>query len=149
MASDNSTNRPTMQGQRCGNCAVGRQIEAPAWMATKESIDRESALYSQERRDALLARTGGLVTGAKDGTWIDDRSTGVVFLRSDGTHRVGEVIRLECHAASQGGELSKAVIYFRVLRVADIAEVRAMAAKRGGEIPPLVRPGNWYQVLTD
>jgi len=118
-------------------------------METFESIDREAKLYSQQRRDELMARTGGWVTGAVDGTWIEDRSTGVVLLRTETQHKAGDVTQLFPRIRGEGAGCTPIVIHFRILRAVTIEEVRALAAKYGGATPLPVRAGNWYQVLTD
>lgn len=129
--------------------APARTIEAPAWMETFDSIHAEAKLYPEARYCALVDRTGGAVTGAVEGTWIEDRSTGVVFLRRDSSHSAGDIIKLNCYTRSEGGTITATTIHFRVLRPVTMDEVRALAAKWGGAKPLPVRDGNWYLVMTD
>lgn len=120
----------------------------PPWLESLESLKAEAAVYEQ-KVPALLARTGALVTGAVEGTWITDRSTGEVLLRAARPFLPGDVVKVQCGLLDYGGTRTPDIVCFRVLRPADYSEVCAMAAKWGGERPLTIHPGHWYLVLTD
>jgi hypothetical protein len=118
-------------------------------MATFETIHAEAKLYPEPRYHALVNRTGGAVTGSTCGTWIEDRSTGIVFLRSEKDYAPGATVQLKCHIRLESSIVTPTVVHFRVLRPVPIQEVRELAAKYGGARPLPIRAGKWYQVLTD
>ena len=126
-------------------------IPSPAWMDTVESINAAAEIY-REKLPALMERTGAAVIGtqiAGVNVCVEDRSTWVVFHWFECPQKIGSVAKVSTLCSSNGQPQHQWDVHMRILRQADISEVREMAKQWGGPTPLKIREGLWYQVLTD